>query len=70
MSDFDTKVPCSTVVATQSKDSLTLSLVDAKETITHDSFPEEIVLDAKVEDGNIDEENISKKSPATITICG
>ena len=67
-SNLDTKISESTVEATESNDSLTLSLVDAKEIFIQDSFLEEVILDAKVEDGNIEE--YSKKSRATITIRG
>ena len=68
-SDLETKVPESTVQTV--KDSLPLSLADVNEMIIQDSFPEEVNLDAIVkEGGNIEEEDNSKKSSATVIIYG
>ena len=68
-SNLETKVPESTVQTV--KDSLPLSLADVNEMIIQDSFPEEVNLDAIVEEGgNIEEEDNSKKSSATIIIYG
>ena len=55
-SDLETKSPESTVQTIQSKDSLPLSLVDDNEMIILDSFPEEVNLDAVVEQDRIIEE--------------
>ena len=64
MSYLDTNVPEPTAEATQSKDSLPLSLVDGSEIIVQDSFPGGVNLDATIE-----EEDTLKKS-ATIIIYG
>ena len=70
-SDLDTSIPEPTVEATQSKDSLPLSLVTVSETIIEDSFADDFLLDATVEQTRvIRERDDSKKSTAIINVSG
>ena len=64
--DLETKVPESTVQATQSKDSLPLLLVDGNEMIIQDSLSEEVNLDDAVQQDRIIEERDDSQKSATI----
>ena len=70
-SDLDTTVSEPPVEAIQSKDSLTLSLVDVNEMIIKDSFSEDIHLNATAEETGVIQEKVdSKKFTAMVNVCG
>ena len=70
-SNLDTKVLESAVDATESTDRLTLSLVDVNEVTIQDSTPEEVKMDAAVQQhGDIEGKDDSKKSTSIINVSG